>query len=187
MTKSIAVAAGLAIAASASANDFVETKSIAIGDFDLEGGQSITFDIDTAALGGGPVVGFQFSGIYEDADGAGGSWASDLQLTVTTSSGTMFVVGGFDAGFDENWTWPNAGFSDAPNDGVPNAELASEHFPYKDAPEDKGLWSFTFTNDFSTGNPINWNNVQIDLYNIPAPGAAALLGVAGLAGLRRRR
>lgn len=194
--------------------EFNEEKPLLLlPELELVFGQPITF---TAVMEPGkPAGGFRFNGVYWD-DFAGGDtwWASDLRMTITTPGGQEWTAGGWDSPNDENWNgWPGSGaggqgFGDGlfegpnpvskpPNDG-PNFDddgnqtgkkLSAMHWPWKDDPKEKeGVWTITFEGDFSGADgPMLWTDVEVWLLNVPAPGALALLGLAGLAGTRRRR
>ncbi len=213
----LVAATALAITAAASANIFNEKKIILhIDQFNMvveNNGGLVTFSIILPP--GKPVVGFNFEGDWFD-DGAGIPtwWASDLTMTITSPTGRKWLVGGWDnVNFrNENWNgWagssggvppPNQPTGVFPNDGqqfdpldpllqIP-VFLHSDHFPWKDEPQPKeGKWLITLASDFAAAMPgvrkAYWSNIDIALYNIPAPGALALLGVAGLLTTRRRR
>ncbi len=210
----ITAAAALAItaAASASANDFNEKKKILdIPLFDMLLGNMQTFQISLDD--GKPVVGFNFEGDYWD-DGPGGPtwWASDLAMTITSPAGRAWTVGGWDnvATRNENWMgWPGSSggmlppaqpTAIFPNDGqnfdanglqIP-VFLHADHFPWKEDPQPKeGIWTITLWTDFAAvepgPRPAFWTDISIAVYNVPSPGALALLGVAGLLTKRRRR
>ncbi len=202
-------------ASAASANIISNVKPVLnIPSLDLLPGQIINYK---AYVGPGkPVIGIEFKGDYWD-DGVGNGkvrtwWASDLQMKITSPSGNVWIVGGWQdktMGFsDENWngwngsspgptaanggTLPTGAF---PNNNNSPAEapvsLLATQFPWKNFPKDKaGIWFFSFANDFYFGGAtpsIKWTNVQISLINIPSPGAISVIGLAGLCALRRRR
>lgn len=209
----ITAAAALAITAVAGANDFNEKKKVLdIPFFDMLPGNLQTFEFFLDE--GKPVVGFNFEGDYWD-DGAGEPtwWASDLAMTITSPTGRTWTVGGWDnlEVRDENWDgWLGSGSPGTPppdqptgifpNDGqnfdkngfkIP-VFLHADHFPWKGDPQPKeGLWRITLSTDFAAVDPgpreAFWTDISISLYNVPAPGALALIGVAGLLTRRRRR
>jgi hypothetical protein len=166
-------------------------EAIVINDgtpFTLGANQSITFNVQLAP-NPDVVIGFSFAGIWE---GAGGAWASDTQLTIVAPNGMTVMRGGYPAPADPAQWWDfQGGFSAPP--GVyshgqggegPNADgMPDWAFPKI---EKGGMWSFTFLNTYGTAT---WKGVVIVLHKqpVPAPGALALLGVAGLAASGRRR
>ncbi len=209
----ITAAAALVITAAASANDFNEKKKILeIPLFVMLVGNDQTFMINLDK--GKPVVGFNFEGDYWD-DGIGDPtwWASDLTMTITSPTGRSWTVGGWDnlAVRDENWNgWMGSGPPGTPPPGQPDGAfpndgqnfdddgnkipvfLRAEHFPWKENPEPKeGIWTIRVATDFAAAMPgprdAFWVGIHISVYNIPAPGALPLLGVAGLLTTRRRR
>ncbi len=149
-----------------------------LGGWTLSGGESTTITVEVEE-NGNPVIGFTFSGFYED-DGVGGGWASDLNMQLTTPGGSTHSYGGFDNP-GELWDFDGAE-SDAPG------TYTSDHFPWKgDGIEKGGTWNFVFTNDFDANGPLTWTDVTITLHKVPAPGAFALLGLALARGKSRRR
>ena len=135
-----------------------------------------------------PVIGFSFSGDYVIQPPGG--WASDTHMSITGPSGSTVAIGGFGTPNDLQWDFFGAhrlGFyASGPHfhkdNGLPVFDSNG------DGSTDKpGLWTFTFTEDFGD-KPTTWENVSVTLHKmIPAPGAMALLGVAGLMGGCRRR
>lgn len=151
-------------------------------------GQSVKFDFDLDNPNS--VIGFSFSGDYVVQDPGG--WASDTQMNITGPSGSSVSIGGFGLP-DPDLDWDFQGAGSAPlgfyssgahfhkADGSPVFNSNGDGSTNK-----PGNWSIVFTQDFG-GSPTIWENVEITLHKIPAPGAMALLGVAGLMGGRRRR
>ena len=173
----LTAAAGFGIAGTAGADTVINFDS-----FSLEPEESIEFNVDLPASPD-EVIGFSFFGLVSDmTPGINGSWAADLQLQIVAPNGTEFIAGGFGLqGNDEPWDFDGSGSGD-------NGAYFSGHFVNLGLQE--GSWSFTFLN---TGEPdfadpfFTWSNVRVTLiHGVPAPGALALLGIAGLARNRRR-
>ena len=189
---SITVAGGLIVTTSvALANDWVnetmiklDTMQFTFHEIGTKANETFSFDIELEDSNM-PVVGFAVNFDYLNV-GNDTSWASDLELQITTPSGNMFVVGQTiqDGGNpfgpeDDFWDF------DGPN-SQDSGPYFSDHFPWKDEPElQGGMWNFTFTETWD--GEVSFSNVVVTLYKIPAPGALALLGVAGLLGGSRRR
>jgi hypothetical protein len=155
--------------------------------FFLASGESITFDVEFEA-NDNPVIGFSFAGVWQ---GGGGAWASDTRLDITAPDGTSIFRGGFPAPGGGN-DWDFQGGQSAPDGAYSHGQGS----PFGDGDPDfafdkiskGGVWSFTFLNTWGTAD---WKGVVIVLHKqeaiTPAPGALALLGLAGLAGVSRRR
>ncbi len=134
---------------------------------------------------GMPVIGFRidfdYVNILDDS-----SWASDLEMKLTTPNGETLVYGqkSFNGGDpfgpqDDIWDF------DGP-DSQPSGFYTSTHFPWHDNPIQKGgNWNLMFAETRDGG--VQFNNLTITLLKIPSPGALALIGVAGLVSPRRRR
>ena len=164
----ITAGAVLAIAGAASATDFM------LADSTLGAGESVTMDITLDVAATGFDIGFDYDEPVADA-----SWASDVQFTISNADGAVFIVGGFTNAGDADVLWAFDG-SDSTNPG-----FYSDSFML-DLPA--GDYTLTFTNDWSTDpNPNVYNNIAGSFTKIPTPGAAGLLGLAGLAAVRRRR
>ena len=166
----ITAGAVLAIAGAASATDFTLADSI------LAGGESVTVDITLDVAATGFDIGFDY-----DEEVADGSWASDVQFTISNADGPVFIVGGFS----------NAGIADVlwgfDGSGSTNPGFYSDSIVF-DMMIPAGDYTLTFTNDWTTDpNPHTYSNIAGSFAKVPTPGAAGLLGLAGLAAVRRRR
>ncbi len=163
----LATSAALVVAGAASADVVVS-----LGNNSLEGGAGVT-------AGSGAVTG-SLTGVsisFDFVSGGSGAWASDLALVV---NGTQF--GGYDVLF--GWIFAGSwGFdgSDSANNG---------HYA-----DTQALAGSAASYDLVLGNGWAWapvseyNNVVVTLHGVeavPAPGAIALLGLAGFAARRRR-
>jgi hypothetical protein len=153
--------------------------------FSIEDGQSQTFEVFIEP-NQNRVIGFSFAGVWQ---GGGGAWASDTRLNITAPDGTSIFRGGFPApGGDNDWDFQ--GGQSAP-DGVYSHGQGS---PFGDGDPDfafnkiskGGVWIFEFE---QTWGVADWKGVVIVLHKqVPAPGAFALLTLAGgMLGSRRRR
>lgn len=151
--------------------------------FTLEDGETASFSVNLT--GQNTVVGFSFAGVWA---GGGGAWASDTIMTITAPDSTQISRGGFPApGGDQDWDFQGGvssgdgmyshGFGSTFGDG--DADLA-----FAGGVSGNGTWTFEFE---QTWGVATWKGVSIVLHQIPAPGALALLGLAGLVGVRRRR
>lgn len=150
--------------------------------------ESMTFEV-TLDSNPNPVIGFSFAGVVQGIEGTA-TWASDTRLDIIAPDGTSHSIGGFGQDDTEDWDFQG---SQSTDDGLYTHGLGSEFGDGEpDFVFDKiakgGTWSFTFTQTF--GTDVTWKGVSINLHKqaaLPAPGAIALLGLAGLAGTRRRR
>lgn len=171
---------GIASLAVADQHDPSLDEVVEIPDFDL-GPDGSTFEHTVNLDPDVPVVGFTFVGTWAPADGS--PWASDTRLDIVPPGGEAFAVGGFGTGgADVDWDFDGSGSSSP-------GTYTSTHFPeeWDGGISQDGEWSFLFENTFGSETGHDWSDVSITLHKIPAPGALALLGLAGLAGSRRRR
>ncbi len=178
-----ALALVLAAASGASADVVLN-----LGNAQLSGGQVAA---QTQQLSG-TLLAFIISYDFEpDATAqANGSWASDVGLAIQSPITVPVQWGGYDsfvAGpnpvFVDYWSFDGQG-SAAPG-------------PYTDIRQDipigmfgTGGWTVTFGNAWSASTPVQYNSITVTLVGLqpaPAPGGAAVLGLAGLGLTRRRR
>lgn len=173
----------LTVTGSTSANDWTNTETFELGSFLLFGGDIVHFELELAD-NAKEIVGFIVEWDYFESV-PDGSWASDAQATVTSPTGANYIVGGFTNVGNADVLWS---FDGAQSDGPGHYGDKDIHTPWKKDLQPKGLWHFDFANDWTPDpNPNEYNNLTITFLKIPAPGALALLGVAGLIGGRRRR
>ena len=179
-----AAAAALAGVVVAGTFDPAFDKAIDLGTFTLASDASGPLDefIYSYTVQGGEVA-FSFSGDFFDVAGpTGGMWASDTRLQIFRNGMEVYNVGGF-SGVVNPWDFQGGGsapdgfYSHGPDFAVNGLAVAGD------------VWDFRFTNGWnsSASTPIEWSNATLTLHKIPAPAALAVLGLAGLAGGRRRR
>lgn len=115
-----------------------------------------------------------YNGTYTFADTGANIWqaAAAIGGTAAIPSGTYFNSGG-----DGVW----AGFG-PPNGPGPNNAFATKF----GGSNPNGTWTLTIS-DHAGADVGSLGSWRLDLKLIPAPVSAAMLGLAGLVGLRRRR
>jgi len=175
MRKAIIAAAVLGITGAATADVVVE--QVLISDMvQLAAGESASYQIDVAD-NNNEILGFGFAGTVTGISGTA-AWASDTRLDVGSPAGTAFGVGGFDNPAPNGWAFDG---SASTNDGFYSDEFTAFAGEMKG-----GVWSITLTNDWVGAPVITWDFEVYLIKKIPAPAGLALLGLAGLAGRRRR-
>ena len=134
-------------------------------------------------LTGADVLGFVINFDYVN-NANDSSWGSDLELQITTPSLNTYIIGqsSFNGGDPfgpqtDIWDFDGVG-------SQPSGHYTSDNFFAIKEPQE-GIWNFMFTETWD--GDTAYNNLTIEMIKVPAPGALALLGVAGLAGCRRRR
>ena len=109
------------------------------------------------------------------------TWSNDFMIAVQDDAGNLLLqAGGFsDFGGLETIVWANGGSGD---DGTQTIDSQSLSIPLN-AP-----FSVSIGNGYAQGGNGTWNGTMtlFGVNLVPAPGALALLGMAGLAGRRRR-
>ena len=118
------------------------------------------------------------------------TYADDLCIYVDDiplSTGGLLQVGGFsNLNAAQRYSWPNGG-SSAPGTTVIGTVVLTTALEFSGSAADAAVW---LGNGYgATGTSGTWSGsiTLIGVEAIPAPGAGALLGLAGLAGSRRRR
>ncbi len=163
----LATSAALVVAGAASADVVVN-----LGNNYLAGGASVT-------AGSGAVTG-SLTGVsisFDFVSGGGVSWASDLALVV---NGTQ--LGGIDMLFGPTFAgwWSFHGPDSAANGHYADTQALDGW---------AASYGLLLGNDFGPAAGCQYNNVVVTLHGVeavPAPGAIALLGLAGFAARRRR-
>ena len=168
--------AACALTAAASADVTYSFES-----FEASGAQF--FEIFAAGELVGTLTGVGIDAVLNSA-GAGGTWADDLTILVGAAdlSTINLQAGGFsNTGAAERISWSNGTSGAAGTTVIDTQSLGT--------PLDISALTVFLGNGYSSGGLTDWGGsitlIGVDL--VPAPGALALLGVAGLAGSRRRR
>ncbi len=187
MKYAIVAVSGLAIAANAhAAISFTQ-----VGTALLSGGSTAVI---FSGFGTGTATSFIYHFGYSEPIGDS-SWASDMQITLTAPNLNSVSIAGFDnlGGLQPSYDGPG---SNAP--GVYGSNFDISSFNLAGA----GTWTVTITNDWGQDpNPnliggaigsalaeeLNPFMGTIEGVNVPAPGAAAIFGLAGLIAVRRKR
>ena len=185
MKKSVvlsAIAGGMAVAGAASADFIYDLGMIGPINSAPNGGVTVNvFHIDVPA--GLNIIGFAFEGFYDEDPTPSASWASDTLLVIETPGGLTLSVGGITTPSDIDWDFQGGGSTDP--GFYDHMTMGWSLGPVNP----QGVWTLTFTNDWNStsASAISWDDAIFTLIEVPAPGAAALLGLAGLLGVRRRR
>lgn len=121
----------------------------------------------------------------EFTNGGGWTWAGDFHIAIVDPNGNHLQFGGYDydSGHAVAGDFPSSWDSSTSGSFSHTASLASMGLG------GDGDWTVHLTHGYSGGGGDAWDgNVTLHgLTLVPAPGALALLGLAGLAGRRRRR
>jgi hypothetical protein len=132
---------------------------------------------------GTPIIGFTVTFDYgESVDDA--SWASDAAMTVDFVGTTVVSLGGTFGGMGRLGGTPDMIWSfDGSGSNAPGTYSTTFFF---DAPlVTTDSIEISLTDTFNGGN--SFTSITLDLIMVPTPGAVALFGLAGIAGIRRRR
>jgi MYXO-CTERM domain-containing protein len=214
MTKILATAAGLALAAGAMANpalsgnlDGTSNGSTSLRgmtntiiDVNISGvetfdgitipynGINTVLEVDLAAalgLASGSSVTMTSIGWDTTQTTFGGSWLSEMQIyfddNINPDGTGLFLRTGFGSDFSGTGSFSSGGQIDLSDNMIPNLVLAN------------GILRLEFGETFidNPGAPDGifdaGSFLRVGVAEVPAPGAAAVLGLAGLAGIRRRR
>ena len=188
----------------------LEMKSIAIAAIAASAGiasaQSISFDINAEAIDSGVIANIDFAlGNILSIDSVvvemSGTFASDLEIFLTSSDGPVFTIldgatgGSADLGLVANdsslanvdaYTFVASGgsaFDDGGSGFIAGGTYNAN--AWQSGPFSAGSWNLFINDDFSF-DPHSVGTVTIN-YTVPAPASAALLGLGGLVATRRRR
>jgi hypothetical protein len=152
--------------------------SIDFEDFTASGSQFAQVG-DTTVEG---TLGSALGAFYLVNEGGNWTYASDLTVMFLDSDGNAVLqIGGWTTYAATKVSWPNGDSRDAGTwvDGSVDVNM------------DVSGYTMLLGNGYSSGTESSWTgNITlsgIDFTAIPAPGALALLGLAGFAGTRRRR
>ena len=160
------------LAGAASADVTVE-----VSDFSAVGGEFVEL-FSSGALAG------TLTGVGVDVVLTGSenfTWADDFTIFVGSDGSTapLLQAGGFsDFGALERISWSNGASGDDGTTCIDAQDLATPVVPF----------SVSIGNGYASGGNGTWNGTftLFGVNLVPAPGALALLGMAGLAGRRRR-
>lgn len=156
--------------------------------FALSNPGNVVLNVDLAAalgLASGSTVTMTSIGWNVNLTTFGGSWLSEARIyfddNVAPDLSGLFLTPGVGNGFSgTNVNFASAGQIDLSDNAIPNIVLPNGILRLE--------FYESFVDDTLAADAI-WESgfLSIGVAEIPAPGAAALLGVAGLAGMRRRR
>jgi hypothetical protein len=215
MTRTLIGIAGLAIAASASANIPAQiTGGGGVIPASGTGGGGVwqsSLPTDPTVTSGSSQIGVK-SVKALTLHGLTHTWSGDLQVVLTAPDGSrhnIFVRPGFTGtGFGNSGDFNFGDYTFVSPGANPTLAAAGAHNPgtysqsfglwtdgnlgISNTPlsaisaQSAGVWSVSIY-DWAGGDFGSFTGWTLDVNLIPAPGAAAMLGLAGLAGIRRRR
>ncbi len=207
MSKILAASAGLALAATALAAQPVAIGPGAGGAIPDNGGATGNVFSSTITVNNSlpfDIVGVSFDGLNH-------TWAGDLSMTLTgPGAGNEFnfffrpgqtsptsVGQNVDFSAANSYSFSDSGiaWNTAAAGVMPGGDYSPTRSPFAPAQAinsfaglsgGNGAWTLTISDNagLDTGGLNGWNLI---IKKIPSPGAAALFGLAGVAGLRRRR
>ncbi len=170
MKKFMLTAAGLASVGLAG------TAMAASVDFEVNGPGGTASDVYATAMAAGTVD------IVADFTNSGGwTWAGDLLIAFVDSNGNGVEYGGYDMSFGYDSVGDFSSGWDSSASGSYSATIDLTGSGLAD------IASIQFMDGYSQGASTDRWVGTITGADVPAPGAVALLGLAGLAGRRRRR
>jgi hypothetical protein len=123
--------------------------------------------------GSGQIAGFTISADMLPG-GSGGSWQSDMMLTIVAPNNSTFNIGGYSTPGYIPWTGAGGTGTFPAGTGTGGSFMASYPFNFGDV---NGTWSVTLKNDWDftgAGNMLDWNNIQITLVQAGPSGACCL-------------
>lgn len=151
-----------------------------LGSHTLIGNQWVSFDFELL----GDLTGFNIE--FDYVTNGAGSWASDLGFVIDSPDDNAKQWGGYDVtypGADQVGFWAFDGGGSAASGFYEDKKVV--------ALTGDGTWTLRIGNGWNfSGQVVQYNNIIVTLKGvseIPAPGAFALLGLAGFVGSRRRR
>jgi MYXO-CTERM domain-containing protein len=167
LTAAGATAAAIVGAANADITVNIDTTT-------LLGGEQVFVDLGAVS---GTLTGISYSYSWTN-DTGDSSWSSDMLLAVS-NSGNFVSVGGYNLSYGgSSWGALSGGPASGSYSGIASGSAAMS-----------GNAGFYWANGWSSsaGTTSSGTFTLMGINAIPAPGALALLGLAGLAGRRRRR
>jgi len=177
MRKTMMAAAVLGFSGAVMADNVVE--QILVADLVTLGANEVASYLIDLPNNDNQVIGIGFRG---DVTGISGNamWASDMRLDILHNGMELVSVGGFTDPAPAMWAFDGAAST---NDG-----FYAQEFILADMGSKGGEWRIDFRNDwaFAPAPGQTWDFEIYLIKKVPAPGALALLGLAGLAGRRRR-
>lgn len=193
MSKFLAASAGLALAASALAGNSYNGTGFAIPDNAPAGANSVINVADS----------FSIANVSVTLNNLTHTWAGDLIATLSNGATTVTLVNrpgqvggagfGSSSDFGGNYTFADGGADLSANLGgggtfvIPSGTYAPVGaLSAFNGQNSAGAWTLNIS-DNAGGDLGNLGSWTLNLTAVPTPGAAALLGLAGVAGLRRRR
>ncbi len=147
-------------------------------------GEAVNNAIVLSNLGDVTIIGLGWDNVVGNGDDSGVSWGNEMNMFVGTAGGATGVNAGFFP--SEGSGSPGGIWGPASSGGV--IDLVAQGLSFQT--EAAGLY-FEFYESYDDGAgaiDAHYDSGTITIeYAVPAPGALALLGLAGLAGRRRRR
>jgi hypothetical protein len=141
-------------------------------------------DLSLIALGDVTITGLGWDNVVGNGDDSGVSWGNEMRMAVVDSGDLSGVFVTF---FPEDGSGSAGGvWGPASSGGI--IDLAAQGLSFNTTSGSLLVEFFESYDDVSGGTDAHYESGTVTIeYSVPAPGALALLGLAGLAGGRRRR